>query len=48
MKKRISVSIDKKLLEKVDETRGRVPRSAFIEEALEEKLTGTHILEGRQ
>jgi len=38
MKKKISITIDEDLLEKVDKIRGRVPRSGFIEEALEEKL----------
>lgn len=36
MKKKISITIDEDLLEEVDEIRGRVPRSGFIEEALEE------------
>jgi len=38
MKKKISITIDEDLLEEVDRVRGRVPRSGFIEEALEEML----------
>jgi len=38
MKRRVCITIDENLLEEVDKARGRVPRSGFIEEALEEKL----------
>lgn len=37
-KKRISITIDPDLLKKLDEARGRVPRSAYIEDLIREAL----------
>lgn len=38
MKKRFSVTIDEKLVEKIDKERGLVPRSAYIEKMLRDVI----------
>jgi len=37
-KERITITIDPDLLKKLDEARGRVPRSAYIEDLIREAL----------
>jgi len=38
-KENISITINKKLLEKIDKDRGLIPRSTYIEKILKEKTT---------
>ena len=40
MKKKIAISLDKNLLEKIDKKRGLISRSAYINKLLKERLKG--------
>lgn len=40
MKEQISITLDEDLLERIEEERGKIPRSAFIEDLIKEGLEG--------
>lgn len=41
MKEQISITLDEDLLERIEEKRGRIPRSTFIEGLIRESLEGS-------